>query len=39
MLVIEVSGSVIYALFNLVGCQQDINKIYLHSKDPYEAKY
>ena len=26
-------------LFNLVNQQQDIDKIYLYSKDPNEAKY
>ena len=27
------------ALFNLINNQPDIDKIYLHAKDPYEAKY
>ena len=27
------------ALLNLIDNQPDINKIYLHTKDPYEAKY
>ena len=27
------------ALLNLINEQQDIGKIYLHAKDPYEAKY
>ena len=27
------------ALLNLINEQQDIDKIYLHAKDPYEAKY
>ena len=27
------------ALLNLINNQQDINKIYLYAKDPYEAKY
>ena len=27
------------ALINLINNQQDINKIYLYTKDPYEAKY
>ena len=27
------------ALLNLINNQPDINKIYLHAKDPYEAKY
>ena len=26
-------------LFNLISHQQNIEKIYLHAKDPYEAKY
>ena len=26
-------------LFNLLSQQPDINKIYLHAKDPYEAKH
>ena len=28
-----------YPLFNLKGRQQYIDKIYLHTKDPYKAKY
>ena len=27
------------ALLNLINNQPDINKIYLHAKDPYEIKY
>ena len=27
------------SLFNLIILQSDIDKIYLNSKDPYEAKY
>ena len=27
------------ALLNLINSQQDIDKIYLHAKDPYEDKY
>ena len=27
------------ALFNLIGNQPDIDKIFLYAKDPYEAKY
>ena len=27
------------SLFNLISQQPDIDKIYLHAKDPYEAKY
>ena len=27
------------ALLNLINNQQDIDKIYLHAKDPYEDKY
>ena len=27
------------SLFNLINHQLDINKIYLHAKIPYEAKY
>ena len=27
------------SLFNLISHQPDIDKIYLHAKDPYEAKY
>ena len=29
----------INSLFNLINNQPDIDKIYLYSKDPYEAKY
>ena len=29
----------INSLFNLIGQQPDIDKIYLYVKDPYEAKY
>ena len=29
----------INSLFNLTNQQPDIDKIYLHAKDPYEAKY
>ena len=29
----------INSLFNLMSHQQDIDKIYLYAKDPYEAKY
>ena len=28
-----------YFLFNLIGCQPVIDKIYLYTKDQYEAKY
>ena len=28
-----------HALLNLINNQQDLDKIYLHAKDPYEAKY
>ena len=28
-----------HALLNLINNQQDLDKIYLHVKDPYEAKY
>ena len=27
------------SLFNLISQQRDIDKIYLYTKDPYEAKY
>ena len=27
------------ALLNLINKQKDIDKIYLHAKDPYETKY
>ena len=27
------------ALLNLINSQQDIDKIYLYAKDPYEGKY
>ena len=27
------------SLFNLINQQSDIDKIYLYTKDPYEAKY
>ena len=27
------------ALLNLINNQPDIDKIYLHAKDPYDAKY
>ena len=27
------------SFFNLISQQPDIDKIYLHAKDPYEAKY
>ena len=27
------------ALLNLISYQPDIDKIYLHAKDPYKAKY
>ena len=27
------------SLLNLINYQQDIDKIYLYTKDPYEAKY
>ena len=27
------------ALFDLIGCQPDIDKIYLYAKDPNESKY
>ena len=28
-----------FIFFNLISQQPDIDKIYLHAKDPYEAKY
>ena len=28
-----------YRIFNLIKQQQDVDKIYLYAKDPYEAKY
>ena len=40
MLIIGGSGSGnTNALLNLINNQLDIDKIYLHAKDPYEAKY
>ena len=40
MLIIGGSGSgKTNVLLNLVENQPDIDKIYLHAKDPYEAKY
>ena len=40
ILVIGRSGSgKTNALLNLINNQPDIDKIYLHAKDPYEAKY
>ena len=40
ILIIGYSGSgKTIALFNLINNQQDIDKICLYSKDPYEAKY
>ena len=40
MLIIRGSGSgKTNALLNLIENQPDIDKIYLHAKDPYEAKY
>ena len=27
------------SLFNMIGQQPDIHKIYLYAKDPYEGKY
>ena len=40
MLIIGDCGSgKIYSLFNLINQQLHIDKIYLHAKDPYEAKY
>ena len=40
ILIIGDSGTVkTNALLNLIKNQQDINKIYLYAKDPYEDKY
>ena len=40
ILIIGSSGSgKTSALLNLINNQPDIDKIYLHAKDPYEAKY
>ena len=40
ILIIGRSGSVkTNSLLNLISQQQDIDKIYLYAKDPYEAKY
>ena len=40
ILIIGASGSgKINALLNLIENQPDIDKIYLYTKDPYEAKY
>ena len=40
ILIIDGSGSgKTNALLNLINNQQDIDKIYLYAKDPYEAKY
>ena len=40
ILIIGVSGSgKTNALLNLINNQSDIDKIYLHAKDPYEIKY
>ena len=40
ILIIRESGSgKTNSLFNLISYQPDIDKIYLYSKDPYEAKY
>ena len=40
LLIIGGSGSrETNALLNLINSQPDIDKIYLHAKDPYEAKY
>ena len=40
ILIIEGSGTgKTNALLNLVNNQQDIDKIYLYAKDPYEDKY
>ena len=40
LLIIGGSGSAkTNALLNLINNQPDIDKIYLHTKDPYEAKY
>ena len=39
ILIIAGSGSgKINSLFNLINRQQDIEKIYLYARDPYEAK-
>ena len=39
ILIIRGSGSgKTIALFNLIGCQPDIDKIYLYAQVPYEAK-
>ena len=40
ILIIEGSGSgKINALLNLINKQPDIDKIYIYTEDPYEAKY
>ena len=40
ILIIGGSGSgKTYVLLNLIENQPDINKIYLYTKDPYEAKH
>ena len=40
ILIIGCSGSgKTNALLSLINNQQDIDKIYLYAKDPYEAKY
>ena len=40
ILIVCGSGSrITNALLNLINNQQDIDKIYLYAKDPYEAKY
>ena len=40
MLIIGAFGSVkTNALLNLINHEPDIDKIYLHAKDPYKAKY
>ena len=40
MLIIGAFGSVkTSALLNLINHEPDIDKIYLHTKEPYEAKY
>ena len=40
MLIIGAFGSVkTNALLNLINHEPDIDKIYLHAKEPYEAKY
>ena len=40
MLIIEHSRSgKTNSLFTLINHQPDIYKVYLHAKDPYEAKY